>query len=56
MAKPKNWSDFHREALEAGMDDASACHIADRAMERRQDDQNDIWRETMNREPNSREI
>jgi hypothetical protein len=44
--KPKNWSDFHREALASGMDDPSACHVADLAMEetRRDDD----WRETVN--------
>jgi hypothetical protein len=33
MSKPKTWSDFHREAIEAGTDDASACHAADMAME-----------------------
>ena len=56
MPKPKNWSDFHREALDAGMDDASACYQADRAMEREQEDRDDIWRETMNREPNTNDI
>ena len=56
MPKPKNWSDFHRAALEAGMDDASACYAADRAMERAQEDRDDVWRETMNREPNTNEI
>lgn len=33
MAKPETWSDIHRAAVDAGMDDASACYQADRAME-----------------------
>ena len=30
--KPKTWGDYHREAIAAGMDDASACHAADTAV------------------------
>jgi len=32
----KTWSDYHREALDVGMDDASACHAADSAMKSEQ--------------------
>jgi hypothetical protein len=38
------------------LDDASACYQADRAMEREQEDRDDIWRDTMNREPNTRDL
>jgi len=30
--RPKTWGDYHREAIAAGMDDASACHLADAAV------------------------
>lgn len=32
-SRAKTWGDYHREAIAAGMDDASACHSADMAME-----------------------
>lgn len=30
--RQKTWGDYHREAIAAGMDDASACHAADTAV------------------------
>lgn len=48
----ETWGLFHKRALAAGMDDASACHAADEAMKKiEQEDKDDVWRETMNREP-----